>query len=277
MPKIKTAVLPVAGFGTRVMPLTLHQPKGMIGIVDRPIIHYVIDEILQAGIRHMVLVISPGHHQFEKYLNYLGEKDPEWRKLNIKFDFVIQKKPWGNGDAVMLAKKFTGAEPFLLAYGDDILAGRKTAPLKRIVELFEKTGAPVIALERVPRREVFRYGVVAAEKSRLAGDLYEIRDLVEKPRVEEAPSDLTVVGRYILTPEIVDRISELYPYQGKEIFVTDALRNHVLAGGKLYGWLFDGQRFDCGSKLGILKAQVYFGKHHKELGPEFRKYLRSNR
>lgn len=269
--------MPVAGLGTRIMPLTLHQPKGMIGIVDRPIIHYVIDEILAAEIRHIIFVISPGHQQFSQYLDYLSEKDQEWRRLGVKFDFLIQDAPRGNGDAVMLAKKFISDEPFLVVYGDDILADKENPPLKNMVGLFKKTKSPIIALERVPKKEVFRYGVIKGKRSPLAKNLYDITDVVEKPKTEEAPSNLTIIGRYLLTPDVVGQISKLYPYRGKEILVTDGLKNHILAGGKLYGWEFTGNRFDGGSKLGILKAQTYFGIHHKEFGPEFRKYLRSIR
>lgn len=272
--KVKKAILPVAGLGSRVMPLTLHQPKGMIGIVDRPLIHYVIDEILAAGINHIIFVISPGQHQFQQYLDYLNKKDAEWQKLNIKFDFAVQEQPRGNGDAVMLAQKFLDNEPFLVVFGDDILADQNP-PLKKMVELFEATGSPIIALEKVPKKEISKYGVVRAEKSNLAQDLYLIGDVVEKPKIEEAPSDLTIIGRYVLTPDIAQQISKLYPYQGKEIWLADALKKHALAGGKLYGWLFNGHRFDGGSKLGILKAQAYFGAHHQEFGPEFREYLKN--
>jgi len=274
MSRITTAVLPVAGLGSRVMPLTLHQPKGMIGIVDRPIIHYVIDEILEAGIRHIIFVISPGHHQFKKYLDYLNKKDSEWRKLKLKFDFVVQKKPRGNGDAIYLCRKLLGNRPFLVTFGDDILADKKP-PLKKMVELFHKAQAPILALEKVPKSQVFKYGVVKA--SSFSAGLYKIEDVVEKPKVKDAPSNLTIIGRYVLTADILKQLSRLYPYRGKEIWLADAIKNHALSGGGVYGWLFKGERFDGGSKLGILKAQAYFGSRHKEFGPEFRKYLRSIR
>ena len=247
----------------------------MIGIVDRPIVHYVVDEILSAGTRHIVFVISPGHHQFKKYLEYLRAKDPEWQKLGVKFDFVVQKKPLGNGDAVWLARKFVGKNPFILSFGDDILTGKNAGALRKMVDLFEKTKAPIVALEKVPRKEVFRYGVVRAVKSNLTNGFYEIKDVVEKPKVEAAPSNLAIIGRYVLTAEILDRISKLYPYKGKEIGVADALKSRAQDGEKIYGWIFDGIRFDGGSKLGILKAQAYFGMHHPELGKEFRTYLGS--
>lgn len=272
--EVKKAILPVAGLGTRVMPLTLHQPKGMIGVVDRPIIHYVIDEILAAGIKHIIIVRSPNQHQFKKYLDYLKKNDPEWQKLNLKFDFIVQKGPYGNGDAVFKARKIIGEEPFLVCFGDDILTDKKP-PLKTVVELFNKTRSPIVMLERVSKKMVSRYGVVKAKKSSVAKNFYEISDVVEKPKPEEAPSNLTIIGRYVLTLEIVKHIAKLYPYQGREIWLADALKNYILGGGKLYGWQFTGHRFDGGSKLGILKAQAYFGVNHKELGPEFRKYLRT--
>lgn len=275
---IKKAILPVAGLGSRVMPLTLHQAKGMIGIVDRPIIHYVIDEIVAAGVRHIIIVRGPDQTDFEKYIHYL-EHDPQWQKLGVKFDFVVQENPWGNGDAVFLASKFVGEEPFLVCFGDDILADKKP-PLKTFVDLFEKTGAPIIMLEAVPKKIVSRYGVVRAVKDPKRKDFYKISDIVEKPKAEEAPSNLTIVGRYVLDKKILQYIGQLYnKYQGGKdaILLAEALKNYANDGNTLYGWHFRGKRFDGGSKIGILKAQVYFGVHHKELGPEFKKYLRGLR
>ena len=182
----------------------------------------------------------------------------------------------GNGDAVFLARKFVAKKPFLVTFGDDILVG-KQPPLKKMVGLYAKTQAPILALEQVPKKLVHKYGVVKYKKSKIDEDFYEIQDVVEKPSVKEAPSNLTIIGRYVLTSDILKQLTKLYPYRGKEIWLADALKNHVLGGGKLYGWHFKGQRFDGGSKIGILKAQAYFGIHHKELGPEFKKYLKSIR
>lgn len=270
---ITTAILPVAGLGTRIMPLTLHQPKAMIGIVDRPIIHYIIDEIVAAGIKHIILVTSPSQPEFKKYINHL-EKNPDWKKLNIKFDFAIQKNLWGNGDAVYAARQFIKKdESFLVCFGDDLMDD-SYPPLKTMVGLFAKTGAPIVALEKVPKKIVFQYGVVKISKSGIDKDLYRIEDVVEKPRPEEAPSDLAIIGRYILTPAILKSIEGLLPHKDKEIALADALKKYALAGGDIYGWQFKGKRFDAGSKIGLLKAQVYFGLRHHQLGPEFGKYLR---
>ena len=270
--KVKKAILPVAGLGTRVMPLTLHQPKGMIGIVDKPMVHYVIDEVVNAGIKHIILVHGPNQLEFKKYAEHL-EKSDDWKKLGVKFDFVEQKEMRGNGDAVYVAEHLLSNEPVLVCFSDDLLVDKKP-PMKTLVDLYEKTGSPVIVLEPVPKKEVHRYGVVMAKKSKLARDLYEISDVVEKPKAEEAPSNLTIIGRYVVTPELMNYIGKLYPYKGKEIGLADALKNYSNDGKKLYGWHFKGRRFDAGSKIGILKAQAYFGLHHKDLGPEFKKYLK---
>lgn len=269
--KITTAVLPVAGLGSRVMPLTLHQPKGMIGIVDRPMVHYVIDEIVSAGVQNIIIVHGPKQEEFKKYAKHL-EQDPSWKKLGVKFNFVIQTKPRGNGDAVYVARKFLKNEPFLVCFSDDLLADKKP-PMKTLVEFYEKTKAPTVVLEPVPKNIVHRYGVVKANKSRIK-DFYKISDVVEKPKTEEAPSNLTIIGRYVLNQDIIKYLGKLYPYKGKEIGLADALKNYANEGGELYGWHFKGKRFDAGSKIGILQAQAYFGIHHKEFGPEFKKYLK---
>lgn len=272
--KIKIAVLPVAGLGTRVMPLTLHQPKAMIGIVDRPMIHYVIDEIVSAGIKHIVIVTGPNQPEFKKYIDLL-ENDKHWKKLGIRFDFAVQKNLRGNGDAVFAAEKFIKNKPFLVCFSDDLLADNKS-PMKTLVSLYEKTNSPVIVLESVPLKIVHRYGVVKA-KPEVKNNLYKIFDVVEKPRAEDAPSRLTIIGRYVLTPAIFKEIGKLYQYtyKGKEIGIADALRNYARSGGELYGWLFRGKRFDAGSKIGLLQAQIYFGMRHKELGPEFKRFISS--
>ena len=271
---IKTAVLPVAGLGTRIMPLTLHQPKAMIGIVDRPMIHYVIDEALAAGIRHIVLVTGPNQPEFKKYITYLKEKDPEWQKLDIQFDFAIQKKPLGNGDAIVAAKKFLKQEPFAVSFSDDLLTS--TVPsLEVMTKLFQQLKGPIVALEPVPRQHVSRYGVVKSHSiDNEMKDICRITDVVEKPKTEEAPSNLTIIGRYILTPEILEILESLYPFRGTEIGLANALKIYAQQGNALYGWRFRGKRFDAGSKLGILKAQTHFGLTHPDLKKEFKKYLK---
>lgn len=271
--EVKKAVIPVAGLGTRVMPLTLHQPKAMIGIVDRPILHYVLDEVVAAGINHIILVTGPTQPEFKKYISHL-EKDPDWEKLKIKFDFVVQEKPIGNGDAVRLAKPFVQNEPFLVCFGDDLLAD-EAPPMKTLVALFKKSEAPIIVVERVPKELVSSYGVidVAAQEGTIG--LLAVTDIVEKPARDKAPSNLAIIGRYVLTPDIFDQLDKLYPYRDREIPLADALKNYAKGGNKIYAWEFPGKRFDAGSKIGILKAQVYFGLRHQDFGPEFQQYLES--
>lgn len=271
--KVKTAVLPVAGMGRRIMPLTLHQPKPMIGIVDRPAVHYAIDEIVAAGIRRIIIVTGPSQPEFKKYVEYL-EGESEWQKLKVRFEFAVQEKPLGNGDAIYGIKKMVGNEPFLVSFSDDLLVDRQP-PMKTMVELFEKVQAPVIVLEPVPKKMVSRYGVVKASPLSLAKDLYQIHGVVEKPEISVAPSNLTIVGRYILTSDIFPFIQKLYAKRkDKEVGLAEALNNYAEVGNMLCGWRFRGRRFDAGLKIGILKAQAYFGINHKEFGPELKKYLR---
>ncbi len=272
--KIKKAILPVAGMGTRIMPLTLHQPKAMVGIVDRPMIHYMIDEVIEAGINHIIIVAGPRQKEFKRYISHL-QKNPEWRNRRVKFSFVVQKTPAGNGDAIYVAKKYIDSAPFVVCFSDDLLAD-KINPVKKMMEIYQENDGPVILLEPVPAQEVSKYGVVDAIKAN-SDDLFLIRDVAEKPRPEDAPSNLTIIGRYILNKEILQEIGKLYPAKkGKEIGLADALKNYARRGGRLYGWQFRGMRFDAGSKLGILKAQAYFGLKHKDIGPEFQKYLSEN-
>lgn len=271
--KVKTAVLPVAGLGTRVLPLSLHQPKAMIGIVDRPMIHYVIEEVATAGITNIVIVTGPEQPEFQRYADYLRH-DPAWPGSRLKISFAVQEKPRGNGDAVFAAKKYLADEPFVVCFSDDLLADDQH-PLKTFVEVFEKVNAPLVMLEPVPKESVSRYGVVKAQKSQLGSGLYDISDVIEKPKTEEAPSNLTIIGRYVLTPAILEELGKLYPVNGKEVGLADALKNYAARGEKLYGWHFPGKRFDAGSKMGILKAQAYFGTRHKDLGGEFTNYLKN--
>lgn len=273
MVRITTAVLPVAGLGTRVLPLTLHQPKSMISVVDRPMIHYIIDEIVSAGITHIVIVTGPRQKEFKKYTEYLA-KDAEWKKRGVRFDFAVQKKPYGNGDAIYAARKYVGKEPFLVCFSDDILADT-VSPASTLLGLYQKFKKPVITLEPVPKTDVSKYGVVKATKEAATKDLYLVKDVVEKPKAAEAPSNLTIIGRYVLNEDIMREIGALYPYRNKEIGLADALKNYALKGNSMYGWHFRGSRFDGGSKIGILKAQAYFGLHHKEMGAEFKKFLKS--
>ncbi len=267
--QVHVAVILVAGKGTRVMPLTFHQPKAMIGIVDRPIIHYIVEEILDAGVREIVIVASPEQSVFKKYVAHV-QQSGEWQQ--VIFHFVSQPKPAGNADALYRAKKYIANRPFILCFGDDLLY---PLPLKKMVQLFSKIQAPILSLEKVPWKEVSRYGVVAATKTK-DKILSKINSLIEKPPRNEAPSNLTIVGRYVLTPAILAEIKKLYPHQkaGKELLLTDAFVNYLAQGGVMYGSEHASERFDCGSKIGIMQAQVFFGRAHVLFGKAFKKFLR---
>lgn len=260
MTKIKKAILPVAGKGTRVMPLTLHQPKGMIALADKPMVHYIIDELISVGIKEIILVLGQKQRVFKDYLDYL-RKDKIWNK--IKFNFARQRFPYGNADAIYSAKKFIKPnEDFVVAFCDDLFKGK--SPLKKMIDFFKKYSMPTLLLERVPQKEVNRYGVVKLGKEKIK-EFYSLVDIVEKPPISEAPSNLTVIGRYILPYEIFSYIRKLYPYKGKEIGISDALRLYINDYQKIWGMIFDGKRFDCGSKRGLIEAQIYFSLNHPEI------------
>lgn len=271
MQKITKAILPVAGMGTRIMPLTFHQPKGMVGIVDRPVVHYIIDEILSGGIKEIILIISPNQSVFKKYIKHILLKDSSWSK--IKFRFVVQEKPIGNGDAIYLAKKYIKNEPFVLCFGDDINVPH---PISKMIDAFQATQSSVMLLQPVPETQVSRYGIVKPTKN-TNDDLIEISDLIEKPKPEEAPSNLAIIGRYVLVPQIFEKLEKLYTITpaGKELYLTEGLKGLLHSGNKIYGLKFSGTRFDCGSKIGILQAQTYFAFHHPELKEEFKQHLKT--
>lgn len=269
---ITKAVVPVAGMGTRVMPLSLHQPKGMIAVVDKPVIHYIIDDLINAGIKEIILVISPGQNQFKKYFDHLIQKDSYWSK--IKFRIIVQKYPRGNGDAIFIAAEFLGQKPFVVCFGDEIEDGEANS-IKKLIDVFQKTKSPSILLKSEQRSLLSRYGVVTVQKTKAYPNVYKITGLVEKPKIEKAPSNLRIIGRYVLTSDILKEIKTLYSIipKNKELYLTDALISYIKNGGQIYGWQFKGPLFDCGSKIGILKAQIHFGLRHPEFKKEFKKYV----
>ena len=274
MKLIKKAVITVAGKGTRIMPLTLHQPKAMVGVSDRPIIHHILDEIITAGIREIIVVTGPNQPEFKKYFEFL-KNGPKWRQLEIKLSLVIQPKPRGNGDAILAAEKLVGHEPFLLCFGDDLLSSGKPT-LGMLVKKYKQLNAPLLTLEALPWSDISRYGVV--KTGLFKNGVGEIKDVVEKPDRANAPSNLTIVGRYVLTPDIFSlarQVAQHAPPE-KEVYLADALKLKLKTGGKIFGWQFHGERFDCGSKIGLLKANVHFGCRHPEYGADFRKYLKKS-
>ncbi|MCK5466236.1 UTP--glucose-1-phosphate uridylyltransferase GalU [Candidatus Parcubacteria bacterium] len=283
--KIKKAIMPVAGFGTRFLPVTKAQPKEMLPIVDKPIIQYLVEEAVAAGIEEIIFVTGRGKRAIEDHFDYSFELEQtlvEKNKLDrlkeiyklpslAKFAFVRQPKPLGDGDAILKARHLIGDEPCAILFGDDIVDFEKPC-IGQLMEVFEKYGDPVVALEKIPKEEVCKFGVVQPNK--IAKRTYEIKDLVEKPPIKEAPSDLTIVGKYIITPDVFDELEKIKPGKDGEIRLADALKA-LISRKAVYGYEFEGRRYDCGSKLGFLQATVEFALKHGELNGRFRDYLKS--
>lgn len=285
MQKIRKAVIPAAGFGTRFLPETKAMPKEMLPIVDKPTIQYIVEEIRSSGI-DQILIIS-GHAkraiedhfdsspELEQHLYESGKVNllKEIRKISdIKIHYVRQKYMRGLGDAILCAKDFTDGEPFGVILGDDIVyTGDKEPALRQLMDQYDKTGGTVIGCQTVQPEQVSSYGIIDG----LATDdpnLLKVRDMVEKPSVEEAPSRFAALGRYVITPDVFEILEQTQPGKGGEIQLTDALR--VMAHNEaVYAYNFQGQRYDTGDKLGYLKATVEFALRREDLGPAFKEYL----
>jgi UTP--glucose-1-phosphate uridylyltransferase len=285
MPAIRKALFPVAGLGTRFLPATKAQPKEMLPLVDKPIIQYGVEEAARSGIDNVILVTGRGKNaiedhfdvsiELEAFLEARGKTDllAEIRKISnlINFSYVRQGEPLGLGHAVLVTRPLVGDEPFALILADDVIDAEPPA-LRQMIDLFHKVQGPVIAVERVPREEVSAYGIIASEP---AGDgVYRIRDLVEKPPADQAPSNLAIIGRYILTPDIFPELEATARDGTGEIQLTNGLRR-LLAKRPLYACEVKGVRHDTGNKLGFLRAVVYFALRRPDLAAPFREYLRS--
>jgi UTP--glucose-1-phosphate uridylyltransferase len=284
--KIRKAVFPAAGLGTRFLPATKAQPKEMLPLVDKPIIQYVVEEAVAAGLTKIITVTGRGKnaiedhfdtsYELEKLLESRGKSDllEQVRAIsNITVSYVRQGETLGLGHAVLVAKDLVGDEPFAVLLGDDIIDSRVPC-MKQMMDVFERFGEPVIAVYQVPREEISAYGVIDGVPDAKDGRVYRIRDLVEKPRAEEAPSDLAIIGRYILTPDIFEALERTPRDRGGEIQLTNGIRA-LKDRRPLYGYRFEGVRHDAGNKLGFLKATVEFALKREDLGGEFRRYLKS--
>ncbi|MCX7794331.1 MAG: UTP--glucose-1-phosphate uridylyltransferase GalU [Thermodesulfovibrionales bacterium] len=286
---VTKAVLPAAGLGTRFLPATKASPKEMLPIVDKPMIQYSVEEALSCGINEFIIITGKHKRTIEDHFDSAFELEENLRKkgkrdllekimiLNhIDFAYIRQRNPLGLGHAILCAMPFVKEEPFAVLLSDDVIDPKETL-LKDMIELYKKYRSPVIALEKVPRSEVHKYGVVAfknaGEEKGLKGRVFKITDLVEKPSPELAPSNLAIIGRYILTPDIFEHLKKLKPGKGGEIQLTDGLKS-LLKEREIYGYLFNGKRYDAGSKLGFLQATVELGLKHPELARDFRKYLK---
>jgi len=290
--KVRKAVFPAAGLGTRFLPATKAQPKEMLPLVDKPIIQYAVEEALESGIENIIIVTGRGKNaiedhfdvsfELEKNLEAHGKLDllQQVRRISdlIHVCYVRQKEPLGLGHAILMARELVGDEPFAVLLGDDLIEA-PTPCLRQMLDIHEARSGSVIAIQEVPRDKVSNYGIISATPlpSNGAHDrLYQINDLVEKPSAENAPSNLAIIGRYILEPEIFDALASTPPGAGGEIQLTDALRT-LLRQRAIYGWRFEGTRYDTGDKLGFLTATVELALRRADLGPAFREYLKSLR
>lgn len=282
--KVRKAVFPVAGLGTRFLPATKSSPKEMLPLIDKPLVHYVVEEAVASGIENILFVTGRGKRALEDYFDISFEleallqekgKDRAFKEIReiadmVKIFYVRQKQALGLGHAILCAREFVGDEPFAVLLGDDIIDGGKPC-LSQLLDVYREYGESVLALEQVPMENISSYGCVKANQ--LTEQVFEVLDMVEKPKREEAPSNLAIIGRYVLTPDIFPILEKQQPGKGGEIQLTDALRK-LLQERSVYGCRFEGVRHDCGDKLGFLKATVDMALKREEFNSEFKAFLK---
>jgi UTP--glucose-1-phosphate uridylyltransferase len=288
--KVRKAVFPAAGLGTRFLPATKAQPKEMLPVVDKPIIQYAVEEAMQSGVETMIIVTGRGKTAIEDHFDVSFELEQllkdrgktamlqQVRALSdmVQVAYVRQKEALGLGHAIFTTRHLIENEPFAVLLSDDLMESERPC-IGQLIDVFDFYQHSVVAIQRVPREETSRYGIIRAERipdDRFPGELYRIMDMVEKPAVEDAPSDLAILGRYVLTPEIFEKIGQTRPGTIGEIQITDAMRA-LLAEQPIYGYAFQGKRHDAGEKLGSLKATIEIGLNHPEVGRAFREYLKA--
>ncbi|HEX4603682.1 MAG TPA: UTP--glucose-1-phosphate uridylyltransferase GalU [Candidatus Angelobacter sp.] len=288
--RVRKAVFPAAGLGTRFLPATKAQPKEMLPLVDKPIIQYGVEEALAAGCDQIIIITGRGKtaiedhfdvsYELEKMLEERGKTEllSIVRQISdmIHVAYVRQKEAMGLGHAVLMARELVGNEPFAVLLADDVIDSAKPC-LKQMMEVFEESQCSIIATQEVNGPAISSYGVLDAQKipGKFQGRAFDVRHLVEKPRQEDAPSNLAIIGRYILTPTIFETLERTPLGAGGELQLTDGLRGLLSGGEKIYGYTFEGKRHDAGDKLGFLKATVEFALKRNDLGPAFADYLRS--
>ena len=284
---LKKIIFPVAGLGTRFLPATKAIPKEMLPIVDKPLIQYAVEEAIRSGATDMIFVIGRTKNSIIDHFDSSPELENELirankksllkllkdvSRSNINYYFVRQKSPKGVGDAINCAKRIIGDEPFGVIFPDDLIKSDLPC-LKQMIDIFNKKQSSIIAIESVDKKDTDKYGIITySEKSR---NLYKISAIDEKPSVAKAKTNLAVVGRFILTPNIFEILAKTKPGHGKEIQLTDAL-DKLLKIHDVYGHLFTGERYDCGSKIGYLKATVKYALEHQKLKKDFKKFLKNN-
>jgi UTP--glucose-1-phosphate uridylyltransferase len=282
--KIRKAIFPAAGLGTRFLPATKAQPKEMLPLVDKPLIQYVVEEAIASGIEDVIIITGRGKYAIEDHFDIAFELEKTLEKrgksdllqaaqaIQANFAYVRQRQALGLGHAVLVARHLIGDEPFAVLLGDDIIDSGVPC-LKQMIAVSERyDGAPVLAVQEVEGEAISRFGVIAGEE--IAKDIFRIREMVEKPSLEQAPSNLAIIGRYLLTPDVFPLLAETTAGVGGEIQITDALRR-LAAERPFYGCRFEGKRHDAGDKLGFLQATVEFALKRPDLGLAFRQYLRT--
>jgi UTP--glucose-1-phosphate uridylyltransferase len=288
--RVRKAVFPAAGLGTRFLPATKAQPKEMLPLVDKPIIQYGVEEALASGCDQIIIITGRGKtaiedhfdvsYELEKMLEERGKTEllSIVRQISdmIHVAYVRQKEAMGLGHAVLMARELVGNEPFAVLLADDVIDAQKPC-LRQMMDVFEESQCSIIATQEVNGPAISSYGVLDAQKieGKFNGRAFNVRSMVEKPKQEEAPSNLAIIGRYILTPTIFETLERTPLGAGGELQLTDGLRGLLSAGEKIYGYTFEGKRHDAGDKLGFLKATVEFALKRADLGPDFAEYLRA--
>ncbi len=280
--KIRKVVIPAAGLGTRFLPATKAQPKEMLPIVDKPTIQYIVEEAVASGIETIVIITGRSKRAIEDHFDKSVELEVELKNKNneemlrvvdnitnmANIIYVRQKEPLGLGHAILCAKDCIGDEPFGIILGDDIVSSKVPA-LKQLMDAYEDKKASILGVQKVPMQDTCKYGIVDVEKN---GALHKINALVEKPKVENAPSDLAILGRYVVTPKLFKMLENTKAGVGGEIQLTDAL-NSLLSEEEIYACEFEGKRYDVGDKMGFLKATCEFALNREDLSADFKKYL----
>ncbi len=285
--KIRKAVIPAAGLGTRFLPATKAQPKEMLPIVDKPTIQYIVEEAIQAGIESILIITGRGKRNIEDHFDKSYELESELKRKGntsmlsmvedisqlVNVFYVRQKEAKGLGHAIGCARDFVGSEPFAVLLGDDVVVSKKPA-IGQLMDVYEQRGASVLGVQRIDSADTDKYGIIDPSNGIGGGRLHGVKDLVEKPHVNEAPSNLAILGRYIITPEIFDILNVQQPGKGGEIQLTDALKT-LMNTQNMYAYEFEGKRYDVGDKLGFLKATVEFALSRDDLSRQFGEYLKN--
>lgn len=281
---VRKAVIPAAGLGTRFLPATKAMPKEMLPIVDKPVIQYIVEELVASGIEEIILVTGQNKRAIEDHFDisydieaYLSEAGKEKalesvRKISnlARFVYIRQKGPYGNATPLLNARDLLGQEPFIYAFGDDVIDS-ETPVTKRLIDIFTRYGGPVVGVTQVPKASVSRYGVIKGK--RLGDDVYKVQGIVEKPEQSEAPSDLAVTGRYLFTPEIFGILNVLKPGKNGELWIADAV-DLLIKKDPFYAYAYQGAYYDCGNKLEYIKANVDFALKVPEFTAALRAHLK---